>query len=95
MTGPSTSSGLKAASAAILAAPGRLRGITLIGGSDASTAIVYDNASAASGTVLEKIAVAAGATVRIDYQDGVVANAGIYLALTGTAVGAVVHYDRG
>lgn len=89
------SSGLKVADAAIAARPARLHSVQVIGdGTNAATAIIYDNASAASGTVLAKIVVDAGAT----YEDwlsevGVEALNGIYLDISGTGAEAVVHYS--
>lgn len=96
MSCPATSSGLKAASTAILASPGRLKGLFVgADGTNAATAIIYDNPSAASGTVLCKIIVDAGATAEIADHMDVVANRGIYLALSGTGAEAVVHYTSG
>jgi hypothetical protein len=95
MSNPATSSGLKSASAAILVGPGTLKGLTVVGGSDATTVIVYDNPSAASGTVLEKIVIPAAESLRVDYSCGVVANSGLYVSIAGTGAGAVVHYCKG
>lgn len=98
MTGPCTSSGLVSASAVISAYPGRLRGLSVgADGTNAATVILYDNASAASGTVLAKVVVDATTThdeVHIP-DDGVVVNNGIYASISGTGAECVVYYDRG
>lgn len=97
MSEPSTSSGRQTASVAIMAAPGKLRGIMAeADGTNAATIIVYDNATAASGTILAKIVVDAGLTYEcLLPPGGIVANAGLYLSLSGTGAAAVVLYDRG
>jgi hypothetical protein len=51
-----------AASAVIQAVPGLLCGAVLAAGADNATLIIYDHASAASGTVLLKLAALAGTT---------------------------------
>lgn len=78
--------------------PGRLRGLSVIAdGTNAATVILYDNASAASGTVLAKVVVDATLT----YADlnlpaaGVICNEGIYLDVSGTGAECVVYFDRG
>src|SRR5688500_9746023 len=99
MSNPSTSSGLKTASAAIMAMPGTLLGLVLIPGSDLSTITLYDSASAASGTVLAKIvidpAVDAGSRELVISECGVVCNNGIYAALSGTDAEYIVQYNLG
>lgn len=97
MSCPSTSSGLKSADAVISAATSTLRGLTVIAdGTNEATVILYDNASAASGTVLDKVIVDAGLThVYVPYHGGVVALNGIYADVTGTGAAYIVHYSRG
>src|SRR4051812_20404840 len=97
MNHATTSSGLKSADAAILAAPGKLRGVTVLtDGTNAATLIIYDNKSAASGTVLEKLIVAgADRCMKVVFDAGVVANAGIYADVSGTGAEYIVHYDMG
>lgn len=55
-----------------------------------ATIRIYDNASAASGTLLETINLAAsGSAGEFGGPQGVRANNGIYVAVTGTVVGSV------
>lgn len=56
-----------------------------------ATAVVriFDNPSAASGTVLEEISLAANESAREFYPGGVAAATGIYVQVTGTVVGSV------
>jgi hypothetical protein len=91
-----TSSGLKSSSAAIVTGPGKVRGLMVeTDGTNAGTVIVYDN-TAASGTELVK-AVVAGAdrNAYFPFEEGIWANTGIYLALSGTGCKAIVLYDKG
>lgn len=93
-----TSSGLKAASAAITALPGRFHGLVVVtDGTNAATIIVYDNASAASGTVLAKVLVpgASGYGVVQIPDQGIEAINGIYCSVSGTGAAAVVYYSNG
>lgn len=89
----STSSGLIAADGAIRAQPCTLTCVQLIGGSDAATVVIYDNPSAASGTVLAKLKVAAETSVSVSFESPVLANYGLYADVTGTAVGCIVSYE--
>ena len=91
---PSTSSGLKDADAVIHARPCRVMSIIAIAdGTNAATIDLYDNASAASGTLLAKIIVDAGLVYEQFHIDGgITANNGVYLDLTGTGAKAIVHY---
>jgi len=90
-----TSSGLKNADAAIAARNCRLLGVqVLTDGINAATLILYDNASAASGTALAKIAVP-GANLYIDMvlpESGVEARNGIYADVSGVGATYIVHY---
>ena len=82
-------SGNQTADAAIKASHCIFGSLILIGdGTNLATAIIYDNASAASGTV-----VARAATKETAQIDGPVSCAnGIYLDIGGTGAAAVVHY---
>lgn len=96
--GPSTSSGLKTADVAILAGPGRLRGLHVgADGTNAATVILYDNASAASGTVLAKIIVDATLTAAdaVIPTEGIICHNGIYADVTGTGAEFIVYFDLG
>jgi hypothetical protein len=59
----------------------------------ASTAVVriWDNPSAASGTILEEIALAAGESAREYYAAGIWAASGIYLQVVSGAVAGSVR----
>lgn len=93
---PATSSGLLSADTAVSAAPCRLLGLQVLAdGTNAATVIIYDNASAASGTVLVKVIVDATLTsqdARIPLA-GIVANKGLYADVTGTGAEFIVHYS--
>lgn len=96
MSIPATSSGRKTADAAIVARPALLKSVILEGdGTNACNVILYDNASAASGTVLAKVLLQASGpqTVLFDSSDGVEASNGIYADVTGTGAAYIVHYS--
>lgn len=98
MANPATSSGLKSTDSAIMAMPGRLLGVELIGdGTNACTVVLYDHASAASGTALVKLSLAAGGTFQDAHLpgEGLVCNNGIYADVTGTGANYIVHYAQG
>lgn len=77
---------------AVLASPGAYRGVGLWNShaTNGSTVTIYDNASAASGTVLDSFTLAAGASASVVY-DGIWCVNGIYVDIggTGTVVGSV------
>lgn len=90
----SRSSGLNTTDAAIAAGRNRINAITLItDGTNAASVVVYDNASAATGTVLGKVT-AAGAqnTMHVIFENPVVAEDGIYADVTGTGAGYIVYF---
>ena len=92
MNQPSTPSGDLAVAAAtvVTARPARLMTVTLTPAAAACSVIVYDNASAASGTVLARIAQAANAaTISLPLEGGIVANAGLTVAVAGA--GAIAN----
>ena len=72
--------------------PGILHEAHLAAGSDAATAIVYDN-TAASGTVICKLTAGANGSDRYAPPGGVSFGAGIHVALTGTGPTASFAYD--
>lgn len=93
---PATSSGRKTADAAIAARPCLLKSAILEGdGTNACTVILYDNASAASGTVLAKLLLQASGPMYVDFNsnDGILASNGIYADVTGTGAAYVVHFS--
>lgn len=99
---PATSSGRKTADAAIIARPCLFKGLILEGdGTNACNVILYDNASAASGTVIAKLLLSASTTA-IDsvpktssfvLADGIECNNGIFADVTGTGAAYIVHYS--
>ena len=94
MKSSSRSSGLKNADAAISAGRNRINAITLLGdGTNAASLIIYDNASAASGTVLAKVTQLATARLtHIIFENPVFAEKGIYADVTGTGAEYIVYY---
>jgi hypothetical protein len=96
MANPSTPSGdLAVGTTAVSTKPGRLRSVMLFGGSATSSVIVYDNPSAASGTVLARLQCAASGAQSIDFDEGIAVNTGITAVVAGTAAIANICYDRG
>jgi hypothetical protein len=96
MSCPAQSSGLRSADAAISALPAYLKGlIVLTDGTNDATVVIYDNASAASGTALAKLIVP-GASLSASLhlpQYGIIANAGLYADVTGTGAAYIVQYS--
>jgi hypothetical protein len=90
------SSGLKSADAAILAQSGELHGLTVLAdGTNPATVVLYDNASAASGTVLAKIIVDATATSEVWTPVAPIECVnGIYADVSGTGAEFIVHYAK-
>lgn len=81
-----------AASAALVTGAGAVLAVHLTAGSDAATAILYDNTEA-SGTVICKLSASAANTtdafspgVRLPFKTG------LYVALTGTTPSCTVCY---
>lgn len=93
---PALTSGLKTADAAILNQSGHLHSLMVIAdGTNAATVVLYDNASAASGTVLAKIIVDATSTFEsFTALEGIECANGIYADVTGTGAEYVVHYSK-
>lgn len=86
------SSTTTAVAATIKSGPGQLTSVTLTAGSDAATAILYDN-TAASGTVIVKLAcAAANTTAHVDLSRPFVFSTGCHVALTGTAPSVTIGY---
>lgn len=76
------------ATGVVSAVPTTFRGCSL-GSVAGSTVTLYDNASAASGTVLAQFTIAANGFQHIDIADGVRCVSGIYLSAGGTVAGHV------
>lgn len=95
---PVTSSDLKSTDAAISAIGAYLHGVMLISdGTNTASLIIYDNATAASGLVLAKIAIpatTAGPTY-VTFNNPVSANKGIFADVTGTGAAYIVYYSQG
>lgn len=94
-----TSSGVLNADTAVLAIPGRLIAVQVLGdGINQASAVLYDNASAASGLEVAKIILDAGLTdtgIQHISDEGVVCNNGIYLDISGTGAECIVYYVAG
>ena len=71
----------------------RYRGFSIreTSGASGATVVIYDNASAASGTILEEITLLPGETGREWYNTGVIATNGIYLDVVSGAVAGSVR----
>jgi hypothetical protein len=72
--------------------PGRLHEVHLAAGTDAATATIYDN-TAASGTIIARLAAVADGNDRFAPKDGVGFGVGITIAFTGTSPTADFAYD--
>lgn len=88
------SSGLLTIDTAVLDKPGRLVGATIINNSsNATTLTVYDNASAATGTVVCKLLmVAADKLVYVEIPNVHVFN-GLYADIDGTSAEYILYYS--
>ena len=91
-----TSSGLLSSSSAVSANPAELHSFMVTAPTAGSGSItIYDNPSAASGTVLAVMTVEAGSPgACCSFDHPIAANTGIYAAIAGTGVTAVVTYSR-
>ena len=76
---------------AVRAGQGYYRGFTIRETAGAAAVVViYDNASAASGTVLEQVSLGANESAREFYPSAIFAAAGIYVdVVSGTVAGSV------
>lgn len=96
---PVTSSDRRTADAAISAVGGYVHGIMLENdGTNASSVIIYDNASAASGVILASVALPATSAVLrqyITFNHPVSANKGIFADVSGTGAAYIVYYSQG
>lgn len=93
--GGCNSSGLKTADAAIRTAPGWFCGAEIITNAASDAAItVYDNASAASGTVLFQGTVAAAANFGgVTFPIPIRSVNGIYVDVSGTGASYIIYFD--
>lgn len=90
--GPTLPVALTGSDQVVRAIPSYYRGFTVRETTGGATAVVriYDNASAASGTVLEEISLTGGESAREFYPGGVWATNGIYVdVVSGAAAGSV------
>ena len=87
-------SGIKTEDMAILARPGYFHGIEIItDGTNNASVIVYDNASAASGTVIfQGTILGANNFGGVIFIDPVEMFKGIYIDMTGTGMSYIVYY---
>ena len=91
---PATVSGEKSASAVIYAAPAALIGIDLLPPSSGiATLKIYDHPSAASGTIVAELVVAAGMNAQsVHLAVSRRALTGLYASLTGTTTYIVAFH---
>lgn len=96
MAGLAKSSGLISTTAATVITTGKaiLSGITVItDNTNTATVTVYDNASAASGTVLAKVtATSTTGANSIAFVTPVMAENGLVISVTGTGSTGIVYY---
>jgi len=96
MSFSSLPSGIKDANAVIFAKPGWLWGITVrTDGTNAATATVYNNASAASGVEAGECAIPGEDLTGYEALPRVWCGNGLYLKLAGTGAKAIVYYEPG
>lgn len=77
----------------VKAAPGQLVSVLLTAGDAAAASVVlYDNASAASGTILATLKAAQGTTVQWSPSSSYSCANGIYADITGAGAAAYVVY---
>jgi hypothetical protein len=88
----SHTSSYKTSAGIVKTGPGILHEIHLAAGVDAATATVYDN-TAASGTILARLAAVANGNDRYAPKDGIPFGVGVYVAFTGTTPTADIAYD--
>ena len=78
---------------ATTAHPQRFLGLSLTGGSDTATAIVYD-ANSAAGTIVARLAAAAGTSASFTApHSGVKVATNLFVAVTGTVSNALVYWN--
>lgn len=83
-----------AAATVILAAPGELHGVVATpDGTNAVVVTVYDNASAASGTVLASLRSPAASTAQLGFDPFLRVANGITINVTGTNAKVYVYYN--
>jgi hypothetical protein len=92
----SRSSGIKSADAVIATGRNRVNAITLLSdGTNACSVVVYDNASAASGTAVGKVSIGAASlkkTEHVVFENPVLCEDGIYADVTGTGAEYIVYF---
>lgn len=76
----------------VSAAPGMLVSVLLAGGSGASSVVLYDNASAASGTILATVKAIATDSREWSPAQPIVCSKGIYADISGTGAAAYIAY---
>ena len=91
MIGPAAHTEITA-DGAVLARNGQLVAVLLTAGSDAATIVLYDNPSAASGTVLATLKAAANTTAQWSPVAPYAAANGIFADVTGTSPTAYVVF---
>lgn len=93
-----TSSGIKADNAVIMVGPGALCGVDVCAPDSGTVTVkIYDNATAAAGTVVYESEVLAGLASDHYEWPAINVNNGLYLSVGGTKTGVeiVVRFTRG
>lgn len=90
-----TTSGLQTADGGgAITQPCYLHAVTIVPAAAASSIVLYDNATAASGTVLAKVqGVANGETVTQMFDNPVFCSNGIYGDVTGASAAFIFYYS--
>lgn len=85
-----TARALSGSDQALITGSGRYKGLTVREtGSAAASVVLYDN-TAASGTIIETVALAAGESATVWLEgDGLLFTTGVYVDVTGTLQGSV------
>jgi hypothetical protein len=87
------SSGLLTSDTAVMPKAGILVALVVItDGTNNATAIVYDNASTASGTVLAKVVVTGSDNMGGELKINAIARNGLFLDISGTGAEAIVRF---
>lgn len=93
MSSTCRSSGPKSASALVATGRNLLHGVIVAAdGTNDATVTVYDNTSAAGTKLLEVVVDGAIRSQQFDFSRPVVAELGLYVAISGTGAGATVFY---
>lgn len=96
MSEPSNSSGdLAVGTTAVCGVPGFVTSVTLSPAAADCSVLIYDNKSAASGTVVARLLLKANTgSQQLSYESPIVCNAGITAVVAGTGAVATITFQR-